>query len=102
MTEAKHTPLPWKFDKNEGCRPIKGGKHGKHKQGQYKDVAWTVGLVDDDEDSANAEFICQAVNNHDALVKALEGAIGTSEFPTLYPNQREAWKAILANAKADS
>ncbi len=68
------TELPWKHDKNLGCKTIKGGKRGKHRQGQYKDVAWTVGLVDDDEDLANAEFIIRAVNNHDALVGALEAA----------------------------
>ena len=57
---SNHTAAPWKFDDHPGCRPIKGGKDGAHKQAQYKEIAWTVGLADDDEDRANAVLLTQA------------------------------------------
>jgi len=52
------TPGPWKFDDDAmGCRAIKGGKSGSHKQAQYTEIAYTVGLSNDERDRANAAYI---------------------------------------------
>lgn len=73
-----HTPGPWKFDNTSGCRPIKAGKHGTHKQAQYRHIAHTDGLFDDEEDKANANLIAAAPELLAALlaVKACGGASG--------------------------
>lgn len=57
---AKSTPGPWKADDNYGCRAIRGGKSGTHKQAQYYEVACTVGLNNEAEDEANARLIAAA------------------------------------------
>jgi len=63
---AEHTPTPWFFSdpENGGIGHINSNPEGSF----YGDIAtvWSDGL-------ANAAFIVKAVNNHDALVKALEG-----------------------------
>lgn len=65
--DRRITPGPWKFDDQCGCRPIKAGKRGDHRQAQYMEVAGTSGLYDDEEDRANAEMICQAMNTANEL-----------------------------------
>jgi hypothetical protein len=69
MSEGKHTPLPWRAEPN-GWTPWDGaigilpvGKDEDHA------IAWTTS---GDNEEANASLICRAVNNHDALVRALE------------------------------
>lgn len=91
MSEStqSHTPGPWKLDDQPGCRPIKGGKSGKHKQAQYTEVAWTVGLWDDDEDRANARLIAAAPEMYDLLASMKEHGM---------PNP-ERIEAVLAKAR---
>ena len=67
-----HTPSPWKYDENLGCRPIKGGKSGISRQAQYKEIAFTTGLNDDDEDRANARLMSAAPDMYEALLLALD------------------------------
>ena len=68
---AEHTPTPWGLNPDD--RP---------------GMAWNVEIVEGDNpdmriafmangrhSEANAAFIVKAVNNHDALVKALQGAM---------------------------
>jgi hypothetical protein len=66
-----HTPAPWKYDKGLGCKPIKGGKHGTHRQAQYTEIAYTTGLYDEDEDEANARMIASSPEMFDLLGKCL-------------------------------
>lgn len=70
----KHTPLPWKVGPNNEIRA--GGRYN---------VCPTVtaggsakGMLDEREViRANAAFIVKAVNNHDALVRALRALYGS-------------------------
>jgi len=55
-----HTPGPWKFDKNLGCKTIRGGKSGPTKQAQYTELADTHGLNNEETDTANARLIAAA------------------------------------------
>ena len=73
----KHTAAPWKCDHNFGCKDIKGGKDGTHKQAQYKSIAYTVGLFNEEEDHANAKLMASAPR----LLKALN-AIAQQELST--------------------
>lgn len=80
---VRATPAPWKHGGGPGCRSIKGGKIGRHRQAQYKDVAYTVGLHDDEEDKANAVLIASA--------------------PTLLPAalaELKRWRPVIEAAKA--
>lgn len=59
---AEHTKLPWKISPvktADGAVMIVGG------EGQE------FGLIAEVTEHEDAEFICKAVNNHDALLKAL-------------------------------
>lgn len=58
---AEHTPTPWKASDDLGCKPIKGGKSAGHRQAQYTEIAWTVGLAEE-IDAANAARIVACVN----------------------------------------
>lgn len=71
-TKIKHTPGPWKFDKNEGCKFIKGGKRGGMQQAQYTVIAHTVGLANEEKDEANAKLIAAAPDLLDKLQKAYD------------------------------
>lgn len=63
-----HTLGPWKVRSNgSGCRLIVGGKSGTHRQAQYREVAFTVGLSDDKEDQANARVLAAAPEMLSAL-----------------------------------
>jgi len=56
----KHTPGPWTFDnENDGCRPILSEAHGE--------IVVTVGLINDDEDLANALLVAAAPDMAAAL-----------------------------------
>ncbi len=61
MSEAKHTELPW------AALQIRGGY-------QIWDIGGNELVATFAGDCVNPEFVCQAVNNHDALVKELETA----------------------------
>lgn len=69
------TSKPWKADKNLGCKSIKGGKTGNWKQAQYKQIAYTVGLSNENEDLANAILMAAAPE----LLEALEGMLSDYE-----------------------
>ena len=117
---TKHTPEPWKFDKGLGCKAIKGNKGGAHKQAQYTEIAWTVGLANEDKDRANAARLVACVNacagiNPDAvkdLVAALEDGIKVAnkfdrahdiithvDAKSAINNWRNSARAALAKAK---
>jgi hypothetical protein len=88
--EHKFTPGPWKFDNVAGCRPIKGGKRGTHKQAQYRTFASTYGLYDDKEDEANARLIAAAPELLEALEYIVTGVVS--------PEGRRRAEAAIANA----
>jgi len=102
-----HTATPWKFDSTNGCKAIKGGKSGNTKQAQYKEIAYTVGLSNEEEDKANAQFIATACNSHDALLAAAKAAL--DGFEAVYNSldsfddaKVEPIKAILRSAIAQA
>lgn len=77
-----HTRFPWKADNNLGCKTIKGNKSGGHRQAQYlTDIAYTVGLENEDEDRANANLLADAcmlpdlIANIETLKKAIKQLI---------------------------
>lgn len=70
---SPHTPTPWKvISEHPGQYTILPAKSAK-----FPD-AWTIAYIRDfqKEDEANAAFIIRAVNNHTALVAALESLLG--------------------------
>lgn len=66
--QARHTPGPWTFDDNMGCRDIRGA--------DGKPIASTHGLANDDEDQANARLIAAAPE----LLAALKTALKCIEY----------------------
>jgi hypothetical protein len=117
--EQSHTPTPWRLHKH-GIQSMGGGivytAGGAHRLVQIEGPdEETVGrlevLVFGDDDSpgmsklaANARFIVRAVNNHEALVKAIEAeacrraidsGLGVSEWRAfLWPEARAALASI--------
>lgn len=110
---SEHTPTPWAVPVSEGndtlicedlgerlgtiiadvSRPIKNFT-------LYRDISW-------DEAAANAAFIVKAVNNHDALVKALEYVLGFDHGNCLRASQecrdvaRDALDAVGSPGDSD-
>lgn len=74
------TPGPWKADKNEGCRGIKAGKRGSHRQAQHEQIVYTNGLSDDAEDRANAELIAHVVTNLPRLIQLARRAVAAEDM----------------------
>jgi hypothetical protein len=99
---VKHTPGPWKAGNDSGCRPIKAGKSGRHRQAQYMEIANTVGLSDDAEDRANARLIAAAPDLLAALKRALPWIREGLEFQSIEPQARaDLAAAESALAKAE-
>lgn len=91
---AEATPGPWKRDPVAGCKAIKGGKNGPHRQSQYDEIAYTMGLADDDTDAANADLMVAARTAVPALVRALRDARAHAAAA-----RREGWReGMLAAA----
>ena len=108
---SAHTTGPWKFDPGLGCKAIKGGKCGAHKQAQYVDIAYTTGLSDDAKDTANARLIAAAPELLAALEIALKSVrsddVSNAPMPEAYARLALGWirakfedKAAAAIAKA--
>jgi hypothetical protein len=85
---SKHTPIPWTFKLWKfGIYRIMTGN---------KVIAERVFAVDDQDDgSANAAFICQAVNSHAQLVEALFAAL------VLCNTMTKAERTIAYDGKTD-
>jgi len=99
MCELKATPGPWKTDANAGCKSIKGGKAGDHKQAQYTEIATTVGLHNEDEDRANAALIAAAPDLYEALEDVL-----AADWQDIASPDSDIWKqvnAALAKARGE-
>ena len=58
-----HTHGPWTFDRNLGCKTIRGS---------FTDIADTVGLTHEEEDMANARLIVAAPEMYDLLNEWLD------------------------------
>ena len=72
MTEAKHTPLPW-YERGAGNYIFADANADPEYSGE---ILPHIELYDNDGcQKANAEFIVQAVNNLDALIKAGEAIL---------------------------
>lgn len=66
MSEAKYTPGPWEV---WDASPYEYLRVGVWDDGKFSHVA---DVIDRQNGEANAEFICRAVNAHEALVAALK------------------------------
>lgn len=67
--QVKHADTPWKLVE-DGLGIV--AEHNKY-------ISVMSGNWSKGEGEANAKFIVKAVNNHDALVEALEALINTAE-----------------------
>ena len=98
--KAKHTPTPWKTG-DADWRTIVGPATRWYTQPFDPEERKLVGIATVDlsdneaEDSANAEFVVRAVNNHEALVKLLEEVVEYGESFDL----RDRIEALLVEAK---
>jgi hypothetical protein len=71
-TELGHTPTPWKYDNIPG-KDRYGFPCHLHRIGTDAENAYVLDMEDRHAtDNADAAFIVRAVNNHDALVEALD------------------------------
>lgn len=81
MTE--HTPTPWRVEEGTdliwgACNPDDQSTRGMgYSIAQGKSGSWGDRKPDMDEREANAAFIVKAVNNHDALTKAINNYLAT-------------------------
>ncbi len=108
--EAKHTPTPWEYFLNkhgtqyriagDNCFPIAAlDMYGSEGHGPTKKVS-----------EANAAFIVRAVNNHEALIEALQKcleAANAHEAKALHSGKlheviRDYARSALAAAKGDA
>jgi hypothetical protein len=70
-TMSEHTPTPWKVTADERGSIVRADTT----ESQPIASMWHNG----DDPAANAALIVKAVNNHDALVAALENICGAAE-----------------------
>lgn len=66
---SEHTPLPWQIKRGATMGVI------VNQDGEQVAAALSDAVKSSDERDANAELIVRAVNNHDALVKALRDLV---------------------------
>jgi hypothetical protein len=84
MTTQTHSPLPWKTQRVSRFYGCYGHNITRNNGGvAERDVILAHIDTDSDEDRANAQLICSAVNSHTALVEALEGLVGVCELARL-------------------
>lgn len=85
---AEHTPTPWTVDKVH----FSGECHLHGPNGEEFALLYVSDGADDPEPypaEANAAFIVKAVNNHDALVEALEDLISDAERQMKNPSHHQ-------------
>jgi len=94
-----HTATPWEIGGG-------GGGLGLWITGPDKSANVICDLVPrkrpsepEDEDYANAQFICRAVNSHDALVEALKG-VSIMLNTALVSHESEPWAIRVREAIA--
>ena len=68
-----HTQLPWKIDQRADTHIVGANDRHVATSGGYASNLPADRETYTDENAANAAFIVQAVNAHQALVEALEG-----------------------------
>lgn len=107
ITPAPHTPLPWRFSHNGYYFQIDSDRDG-----QIGDVCASNCIYHDQAElpkeeshqiaAANAAFIVRAVNNHYALVRALEeiAALALFELSTPTEMRDTAFSLIAKHARA--
>lgn len=84
MTKQSHTPTPWRIALPDGDI-------------DYQIVSEdTMDCVAAGLTEANAELIASAVNNHEALIQALEAVVRVADRATV---EFDMARAALANAK---
>lgn len=74
MTNAKHTPTPWRVNFSDGSGD---GKYITAKHDAIVKLRWGCSCCEDtselsQNEKANRDFIVRACNNHDALVDELK------------------------------
>ena len=104
MADTQHTPTPWSIG---GLSSNPGEGHVIESDSADRTIAWTANSYcasnDEEyisqEDEANADFIIQACNSHDALVEVLEtlmaledGEPGSYDDPDTQERADEIWK----------
>lgn len=99
-SETKHTPTPWSVHQREDGECLTG-------EGHYLDGPDGNGVAYAQRSPADAAFICLAVNNHDALVEALERLLRFNEelcadvgVSKHYPSAEMA-RAVLARTSGE-
>lgn len=80
-----HTPTPWRVEEGTdliwgACNPDDRSSYGMgYSIVEGKLPSWKPYKPDYEEREANAAFIVKAVNNHEALVKALQDIIDEND-----------------------
>ncbi len=91
-----HTPTPWVVNDNSGMALVILGVSRRNQRREVAVVQYHNGS-DDSEVRPNAAFIVKAVNNHDALIEALEVVLDDliySEHSRVIVLGRAALKAV--------
>jgi len=80
---TQHSPTPWDYMETESKRHlVYSVPHQENEEFDLAEVA--SGIIDE----ANAEFIIRAVNNHAALVEALDNVTATLETMLAWANYK--------------
>lgn len=96
---AEHTPTPWSISGRKmkpSSEPYGIIITGERSDGFQSSVAFCARHpgIDTSAAEANAAFIIKAVNNHDALVRALTVAAERLEARGHNMGAREAWRML--------
>jgi len=94
---AEHSALPWTWHAKSIDQAHNGSIYRMERPGHAYAVAMQPRYVDDKEFAANAAFIVKAVNNHEALVKALSDVLNKHAGLGVSPEIVQA-KAVLQAA----
>ncbi len=98
-----HTPTPWRIEEdNLGCKNIGADAEPEG----FFSLGYTHGLDSEDIDLANAAFIVQACNSHDALLAAAEAGLtalyeAQGEWADVLPPYAPEWTYPLKDAAED-
>lgn len=99
---SEHTPTPWTFRIWKDGDELQANRIEDRTGFEIASLSYTGGPEDED-----AEFICRAVNSHEALVRALQEVCnwilahdGTEEYTrAMLPALREIAGTALAKAE---
>jgi hypothetical protein len=88
MSELDRTPTPWKWHPPSKDQAHTGAVYSEVRTGHAYAVAMMPRYQTDEKWKADAEFIIKSVNNHDALIHALQACCRIIKQPDHSPESK--------------